>query len=312
MKSIGYIKYKGKLVEEGVFGARASAKALLGFDESLRFFATQQMPQLSTAKYDIPVKIHKGSWELQLPETIGQWLVATAGVSITTYVGTAAKKMADNDFKDIGLKTIFKSSLKAIQWVIKIGQHLGSLDKKKFEDVKFRDDNKEIGIPNDKGEYLFIPKKYLDFYASSNKKILSELAELIEAERELSVGIFENGQLSEETVTIKDKYIFYIDAEEDDTLFPELYHGLKVELEGYTTRGNQKSNNLGFQYEGHILSCYRVTGNISQFKHCLFLKCKIHGTISRQDKEGQITESRPKIIFSHLEPISNERHPDLF
>lgn len=309
MNYIGYVKYDGKLVEEGLMGARTSAKALLGFDQSMRFFANQQLPQLTTAKYDIPIKVNKGSWELAIPETIGQWITTSAGVAVMAYLGAAAKKMADNDFNDIGIKNIFKSSLKAIQWVIKIGRHIGTIERKKFTNVKFRNENQEIGIPNNDGAYLYVPKKYFDYYITCPPKIISELAELIENERELSFGVFEDGEKIEEKVTIHDKNIFYKKDDEEDILFPELSHGLKVELEGYTTRGNQKSNNLGFQYEDHILTCYPTTGNISKYKSCLFLKCKIYGTISRRDKHGEITESKPRIIFDHLEPIESEKPP---
>ena len=34
------------------------------------------------------------------------------------------KKMADNDFKDIGLKTVFKSALKGIVSVVKIAGYI--------------------------------------------------------------------------------------------------------------------------------------------------------------------------------------------
>lgn len=309
MNYIGYVKYEGRLVKEGLMGARTSAKALLGFDESIRFFVNQQLPQLYTAKYDIPIKVNKGSWELAIPETIGQWITTSAGVAVTTYLGAAAKKMADNDFKDVGLKNIFKSSLKAIQWVIKIGRHTGTIERKKFTDVKFRNENQEIGLPNKDGVYLYVPKKYFEYYISCTPKIISELAEIIENERELAVGIFEDGEKIEEKVTIKDKQIFYKKDEEEDILFPELSHGLKVELEGYTTRGNQKANNLGFEYQNHILTCYPSDGNISQYKSCLFLKCKIYGKINRKDKHGEITESRPRIIFDHLEPMEREKPP---
>ena len=37
-KYIGYLKYSGKSVEDGLMDARKSAEALLGFDEVLRYF----------------------------------------------------------------------------------------------------------------------------------------------------------------------------------------------------------------------------------------------------------------------------------
>ena len=40
-KYIGYLKYSGKSIEDGLLDARKSAEALLGFDEILRYFVTK-------------------------------------------------------------------------------------------------------------------------------------------------------------------------------------------------------------------------------------------------------------------------------
>jgi hypothetical protein len=89
-------------------------------------------------------------------------------------------------------------------------------------------------------------------------------------------------------------------------LFPELEHGQPVELEGSTTRGNENSNNIGFRYKDHILTCYPKSGSIVNYKNALFEKCKIVGLISREDKYGNISLRRPNIIFHELVPLEQD------
>lgn len=300
---IGYLKYTGSLVEEGFLDTRKSAKALLGFDEALRFFLIQEFPDFKDHEFEIPVKIQKGSWEALIPDTIEKWLLTGFGVASTTYLTTAAKKMAENDFKDCSFIRFFREAIKSIQWFIKIGKHVGNLKKKSFERVKWSDGNNEVGIPNEKNEYLYVPKKYLDLYAKTNSNLLAKLADLIEEEC-LAIGVVENGEKVEERLPYSYKYFF---TEEDpEIIFPELEHGQPVELEGSTTRGNENSNNIGFRYKEHVLTCYPKSGSIVSYKNALFEKCKILGRISREDKNGNITLRRPNIIFHNLIPFNQD------
>jgi hypothetical protein len=92
----------------------------------------------------------------------------------------------------------------------------------------------------------------------------------------------------------------------DEILFPELTHGLPVSLDGIVTCGNEMSNTIGFWYKNHVLTCFPTSRNIVRFKKHLFLKCRIHGEITRLDKNGRPLEKRPKIRFERLETLSNE------
>lgn len=308
---LGYLKYRGESVEEGFLDARKSASALLGLDEAIRHFINQELPELDSINYEIPVRIRKGSWEAIIPETIGDWILTGYGLAITTYLTSAAKELAKNDFKDMTLKKAFSKAIKGIQWFIKIGKHLQTLKQKRFEHVKFQDNNKLVGIPNEYGEYLFVPKEYLDLYVSCNCKLLDELAKIIEIDRSLVVGIVENNVPVEVEITTQDKYIFY-EEETEEVLFPELVHGQQVDLEGDITRGNENSNNLGFRYDGHILTIMPERGSIVKYKHTLFLKCIVGGRISRLDKFGNITKRRPDIIFSTIIPVELDTESALF
>jgi hypothetical protein len=310
---VGFIKYEGKRMESGAFDARKSAKALLGFDEALRYFILAQAPGLRDTEFEIPVRIQKGSWIATIPTDIGTLFELGMGIAATAYVTNAAKKMAERDFDDVGFKDVFKTSLEAIKWVARIGKHLGNLFQRRFENAKFSDNNELIGIPNERGQYLFVPLKYFDLYANCSPKILEKLADNIDGDTILSIGVTENGHLDEETITVHDKAIFAEEEEEltDEILFPELIHGAAVVLVGEVTRENKTSQSMGFKYQDHILTAYPETRNIVPFKPMLFERCRLIGTVDRHDDKGKIGAKRPKLIFSKLEPVSTS-NGDLF
>jgi hypothetical protein len=313
-KYIGFARYTGKLVESGLMDARKQAQALTGFDDAVRFFVCQQEPQLKEVDFEFPVVVKQSTWGIHVPEDIWQWIQTGVGIATVAYLATAGKKMAEKDFDGVGLKDLFSKSLKAIQWVIRIGRHLGDLSQREFVGLRWRNQNQEIGIPNPSGEYLFIDKEYFDLFSASSPKILSKLAALVEEERILSIGVVTLGKVQEESVHRHEKDIFTLEEKEpDDILFPELSHGQKVTLEGSTTRGNEETNSIGFKYKGHILNCYPATGSVVKYKKALFLRCKIEGEVSRADKYGGCTEKRPKIIFTNIEATEEESESyDLF
>jgi hypothetical protein len=305
---LGFLKYEGELVAEGYMDAKKSAQALLGFDKAIRFFMFQQEPLLKKTDFEIPVRVKRGSWEIEIPDLIENILLAGGLFAGTTYVKKAAEKMAEHDFENVGFKDIPQKALLALLWMIKIGKHLGDLTIKQFSRTKFRDKNKMIGIRNSEDSYLFVPKNILDLYIASPPNLLVDLSQLVEEHRSLLVGVYEKGDLIEESVTKKDRRIFTQEEEElTDVLFPELDHGQKVVLEGEVTRGNKGANSIGFKYEGHILSCYPQSGSIVTFKHCLFLECRISGNISRLEENGGLGARRPKILFTDIIPVENER-----
>lgn len=312
---IGYIQYCGQLVDSGLMDARKSAQALLGFDEAIRFFVSCQSSDFKEIDFELPVRIRQGSWEALIPDAIF-WLKTAAGTAFTgaatAYSIKAAQKMAENDFDNIGLKSILIKSLEAIQWVIRIGKHIGTLSIKKFESVKFRNENREIGLPNAKGEYLWVPKAHLDLFVKCPRSLLGKVADLIEDERILVIGLFKEGNEINERITLPYKRIFAT-KDEDDMLFPELKHGMKVVLKGEVTRGNETSNSIGFKYNEHILTAHPQTGSIVRYKPSLFLNAQITGTISRSEDNGGTNAKRPKIIFTDIVPKeADEKNLPLF
>ena len=311
---IGYIKYEGQLVEDGLMDARKQAQALLGFDSALRYFIGKQAPDFKNLDFEIPVRVRKGSWEALIPETVAGWVQAGLGVVATAYFTKAAQKMAEKDFADFGITDLFRNAIEAIKWFVKIGKHMGDVAIRSFENTKFTDDNSLIGICNDKGEYLYVPKKMLDLYISCTPKLIEKLAQNVDEGRELTVGTIVEGEVDEVSINPNEKNIFYEDESEldEDVLFPELVHGDDVVLEGEVTRENKTSNSMGFKYHDHILTAYPEKGSIVPYKPLLFLKCRLYGTVNRLDEKGRIAARKPKLIFSHIEPLEVDENDDLF
>ncbi len=310
-KYLGHIKFYGKLVDDGYLDTKKSAQVLIGFDEVLRYFLYQEDKTLNEIEFEIPVKIQKGSWMAIIPENIGEWVKFAIGTGLTTYALAGAKKMADNDFKDIGLKTVFKSALKGIVSVVKIAVHLGSMTKKKLENVKFRNDNKEIGIVNDDGNILWVEKNQIDLYINCPDKLFSKIAQIIEPERNMEIAMVEEPD-QVIRITYSNRHIFCRRPEElDDFIFPELVHGNYVELDGFVTRGNQNTNSVGFYYNGHILTCFPKDGSIIRFKQLLFSHCLMKGIVDRFDKNGALIEKKPRIIFIDLVLIDDRNTLEL-
>jgi len=299
-KYLAFLKYKGKLVEEGFLDARKSAEVLLGFDEIVRYFIRQENPEFYNVEFEVPVRIQKGTWEALIPDNIELFLVkGILAWGAAKYFGSALNEMAKKDFKDIGFKNIIKDAFRGMTWVIKIGKHFKSMNRKKLENLKFKEKNEIIGIPDDNENYLYVPKKYLEFYTSYPEKLFSKISRIIEPERELILGLLDETD-SQVNIDHDHKFIFVKQEDIQDIIFPGLKHNEYVELEGHVTKGNEKSNTIGFEYNGHILSCKPYKGKVIKIKDEMYSNCKIKGYIDRLDKFGNPTEKKPKIIFVDL------------
>ena len=305
---IGFLKYEGKLVEDGILDAKSAAKALFGFDHALRYFITQEQPELAMVEFPIPVQIKRGSWLAAIPSSAEGWLIAALGIAGTAYLTKAASKMADRDFAEVGLKDVFKKALTSVQWMIKIGKHLGTLAHKGITGLRWADNNEKVGIPNGNGDFLFVPRREFERFLECPFSIISEMAGRIEIERQLSIGVNRDGKIEEVIITRVERAIFF--AEEDEAaniLFPDMADGKQVELVGIVTKGNERTNSIGFLFEEHVITCYPKQGSIVRFKPHLFLKCRIIGVVTRENNEtGEKTDPRPKIIFDDLVIIEED------
>lgn len=311
---LGLIRYTGKPLELGYLDARQSATALIGFDSALRYFIAQQDHELAKSDYPIPMRIRTGCVEALIPHNIETWITAALGLAATRYLVTAANTMAKNDFKDVGLRDLFKRSIQAMQWVIRIGKHLHSVSLRTFNNLRWRNNNTEIGIPNDLGRYLYVPHWAMSLFEKMPAHLLRNIASLVTGQIHLEVIVRDGDEDVAETLRLPEKSIFCpIDG---GIPFPELVDGMPVTLEGLVTRGNGNTNTIGFQYHEHILTCYPEEGDVVRYKPAMFVKSKIVGIVKREGKRVDGTEPKPKIVFRSLVPLkdgrSTEPSPGLF
>jgi hypothetical protein len=320
---LAFFSLRGELVDDGYLDARTSAEALLGVNEVFQFFFAKTSPQLAQVKIDVPIRVRKGSWEALIPADIEPWVknaLIVAGVAGGLYVAPALKKMAENDVGTRGFKDVLKGVVKSIKWVIKIAEHLGTMAKRKFDEAKIQEQDGLIfvGIQNGMGEWLYVPKRYLDLFQECPEQLFARLALVIQEKRELTIGFNDRMPVDKDdapgsvTITYEQKFVFGRFEDEDVVLFPHLVHDQYVELEGHVTRGNESSNTIGFQFDGHILTCYPAQGNIKRYKGLLFTNSTIKGFIDRTTEDGAINSKRPQIRFVDLIEVPSDTPPDLF
>lgn len=305
IEEIGYIKYSGEDVKNGIIDAASAGSALLGLDEAIRFFNERQSSKLAKYDYQIPVKIGEGSWVAYVMGCVG----IGAGAFALSYLKKAGEKMAENDIGDKGLSDVLKKSVEAIQSFIRLVKHTKSNNGWDTKKVKWNNDNSIVGIPNNDGEYIYIPTEYFIWITETPPKLLSRITTAITNERSLSVGLKEGEAFIEEKITNIEKVLFLgneLIQDDEEFLFPEFEHGQEVKLEGKLIRGNEASNSVGFDYEGHILNCLPEEGSVVQFKPALFLKCIIEGTITRFKKNSRVAEKRPRIILKRVLPLESD------
>lgn len=304
--SVGYVKFYGSAVENGTVGAEAAGKTLLAVDDALKYFNRQQSKGFSNLPYEITVRTDKGSWEIAV--------IGGIGIFVGAYVKKAAEKMAENDFKDVGMKDVLRKSVDALRNLLELAKHTkGNLDFANT-DLSWRASHSSVGITNQDGEEIYIPLEYFRWYLGLPKPLLTRLTNYVEENRILAVGSLDGNSLSETTVELEEKpYFGHEDPEvADEFLFPELEHGMRVELEGRLTRGNENTNSLGLEFDGHVLNCVPEVGSIVQFKPALFLRCRVFAIVSRLFKQSVEAERRPTLIVSHVIPLESDDQLLLF
>lgn len=309
-EDIGYIRFCGGDVPSGVIDAASAGSALLGLDEAVRFFNERQAPDLSRIEYDIPVRTQAGSWEA----VIVAGAVASGGALALGYAKKAGEKLAENDFKDIGLKDVLRKSLNAIQTLVRIVKHTRQARGWGAGRVSNSGDLAMVAIANQKGEEIEIPAEYYLWFKQLPPRFLVKITSVVRTDRVLLIGVSFPNTHQEVEVGEVDKPLFDDTAEEEyeEVLFPELAHGAEVRLEGRLIRGNETSNSVGLEYQGRILNCVPAHGSVRQYKPALFLRCAVEGRITRHAKHRFVPDRRPTIILSNVTPLERDTQFGLF
>jgi len=327
-KYIGYLKYSWKLVEDWLLDIKKSADALLGFNEILRYFLIREEPKLSNINFEIPVRIKKGSREVLIPEIIDKfisikWVLVTAWTaSLTAYWvqfwKTLAKDWLFETWLSKDVKKIFKATFISIQWIIKIAIHIWGFVNNKIKKTKIKQNNQDtyICIYNINNQVLEVPKKYFDLFQSVPEKLFSKTVKIVDIERKLEFWVFNVNEVEKVTITEKEKYIFYNEEDDDDIVLPELKHWYTVELEWEITRATESTNSIWFRYKWHTLVCKPKDGHIVQFKNKIISNDNLHffpkvilkWMVDRKDRNWEIKEKKPQILFFDIIPINDNKN----
>lgn len=310
-EDIGYIKYSGSNVPKGIIDAGSAGSALLGLDEAVRFFNKQQSPAFATLEYDIPVRTQAGSWEAVVVGAV----LATGGAFAIGYAKKAGEKLAENDFKDVGLKDILRKSLNAIQTLARVVKHTRRARGWDAGRISNGESTASVVIANQRGEELQIPAEFYRWFQQLPPRLLVKMTSVVREERILSIGVNCRDSRQEVQIEEKDKALFDSatdDEEYEDSLFPELVHGSEVELEGRLIRGSEASNSVGLEYQGHVLNCVPAHGSVRQYKAALFLRCAVVGRVTRHAKNRFVADRRPTIILDNVTPLENDTQLGLF
>jgi hypothetical protein len=289
----------------GLFRGNFAAQALIGFDEALRFFVEYQDSRLRGINYEIPVRVRRGSWEALIPQNVGDWVAATGGLVVGKYLVTAATEVAKATFKDVTTKEVFVGAIRGIQWTLKIGKHLGDTAIRTFHNVKFRRGDNYPGLVNSRDQVLYVPPYIVDMYSAAPPKLLEKLADIVEEDRALAVGVIQGNEPKEEKLTSEFKSIFASEDSDEAPLFPELAHGQHIVLEGDLTRGNETANTLGLKYKGHTLVCTPAMGSIVRYKPALFGRVRVHGQVSRFDEMSRELK-RPHLLVDSIDALESQ------
>lgn len=306
--SLGYLSYSGESIQDGIFDARQSATALLGFDNLMRYFIKIENPELKDVDFNFPVKVKEGSWIIEIPNNIGNILQIGGGVLLGVYLYEVAKQAGKDGFLETGpvkdAKKIVQAAINLVKWCVKIRKHIKN--KHIQEIIDLTNDTVKLSADN---EILEVPIKIYTLYTKLPNGIFNNISEAISENISLTIGErVEDGKFEKESITYTDKSYFYTKSDiASDILFPELKDGQYVELDGEITRNNGKTNTIGFEYKGHILTCEPEQNQpltkyknqiISKSDDRFFSSVTIYGRIDRSEGTG----NRPKIKFTKIIP----------
>ena len=263
------------------------------------------IPPQEAHRIPIPIRVSEGSVFAEFLDSAQVWLLAAAGLAATAYVTAAATQIAKNDFRDASLRKLVLRAVSRLANVVKIGLHVGGMGVPEFKGTRWRDENREVGIPGIDGEYLYVPAEDLEAYVRFDGKILADLVQPVTQEVTLTIAVIKDGIPDEVTIKASSRHVFTPEVDEEDSaeLFPELEHAQAVELTGLVTRGNSGTNSIGLQYKGHILDCHPKRGTVKRFRDCVFEQSTVKGVVNRLAADGTRMK-KPKLVLDSVRSIA--------
>lgn len=323
MESIGYIKFEGDDIHDGLFGARESARALIGLDAALRYYVEREIPEFRKVEYDFPVKVQEGSWEASIPEAIDQLMTviqkhgpkALLVLPAYLYLKQTAEIAAKDGLFKTGLvkdlKSVVSKAIEFVQWVVRYVKHMKGFER----NPKVSISGQEVLVVNDMGDRLGIPMSCFEVVVKCPQSLLEGIVFPVSEKRTLKIGLRDRqGSVVDVDVLASDKELFVEESEEIDEL-PELVDGERVKIQGLVVRANEKDQSFGLQYKDHIITCKPGEGRtIASFKDGLVSSrigrlyqthVNIEGEVERVRVDGKY-KTKPRIFVSAVRPMDDE------
>lgn len=327
---VGVVYLKGASVENGVVDLSRTVEYLTGLEKALKFYIDREDVSVKKGNYNVQVKLRPGSLITDIIDLTSNHgllgIAAVAGIAVVSvgagaYLKSAMGELGKNDVGDKSTKEIVGNAVSKMSTTLRIALHRGSMmigKTLKPEETKVIS-AEEIILINKKGEELKVTKEELDTYRDTPKYKFREMMSLVDVNTKMYIGdsTIDPDNIPSDTllITYKDKPVFDDrDIKQDDTLiFPELLQGAEVELEGELTRGNGKTNTLGFSYSGRILKCVLYNEDVKSVRNMLFGYVKITAVVERRPTAKNVTGvlKKPYLRIKTIESISDNEDDNL-
>lgn len=316
---VGAVYFTGSSVKDGRVDLAKTAKYLNGLEKALKYHINKSDSQATSTNTSIEVRLRPGSL---ITEILG--LVATTGVvaPVATYLTTAAVQLAKNDIGDSTSKDVAKKAIGAMVSTMRIAKHLGTMMHNKAfkpEEAKAIDSNNII-LTNSKGEKLTVTKAELDQYRETPKNEYRDIMTLIDKETSMYIGDepIDKDNIPDSAVSIDfiDKRVFDDRDQQVDSklIFPELVQDDIVTIDGELTRGNGRSNTLGFSYSGRILKCIPYgSDSVKSMRDLLFGYVRLQARVDRRStaKGSEAILKKPVLRIINVEKINEDEEDDV-
>lgn len=311
---VGAVYFTGSSVKDGRVDLAKTVKYLNGLEKALKYHISKSDSQATSTNTSIEVRLRPGSL---VTEILG--LVVTTGIitPVATYLTTAAVQLAKNDVGDSTSKDVAQKAIRGMVSTIKIAKHLGTMMHNKAfkpEEAKAIDADTII-LTNAKGEQLTVTKAELDQYRETPKNEYRDIVSLVDKGTSMYIGDEpidkDNIPNSAVSINFKDKRVFDDRDQQVDSrlIFPELVQDDIITVEGELTRGNGRSNTLGFSYSGRILKCIPYgTDSVKSMRDMLFGYVRLQARVDRRStaKGSDAVLKKPVLRIINVEKIEDD------
>lgn len=273
----GFIRVDDDSIVDGIIDINTVESIVIGTKEALTFFVKALDSDLASEKsLNFPIQTREGCWEIILPvATYAAGVISNATTKgLNAYTTRHGELAAERRFAEKDIADLYKQAFANLQAVIKIAQHLNTASSRTKLNMKAVDMNtRKALLINDKGNVMTVTIDEVEIFTSCPDKVLRSIASVVTDRRTVSIGYRSGDSISQEVIDIDSKEIFAPEESVSDPILPELQDGQHVKLIGFVRRGNQKTNTIGFEYDGYQISCEPHKKLITSYIDQHYKKC---------------------------------------